>query len=130
MTDFNCIREFLAADKELNALVGDNIFLFERPKEVECDSYITYSFHELHGASAVRQYQLDIRAISKDIRKVLLIKDRVIKLLDCYNRPCNLSTADEGVLSCTLVNGGGLAHNDETDEYYAFSYFVVNATNN
>lgn len=128
--DFNCIREFLAADRELNALVGSNIFLFERPEEVKCDNYITYSFHELNGASTVRQCQLDIRAISKDIRKVLLIKDKVIKLLDCYNRPCNLSTTDERVFSCSLVNGGGLAHNDETNEYYAFVYFIVNATNN
>ena len=130
MTDFNCIREFLAADGELNALVGDNIFLYERPEQIKCDSYITYSFHELHGASAVRQYQLDIRAISKDIREVLLVKDRVIKILDCYDKPCSISTADEKVLNCLLVNGGGLAHNDETNEYYAFSYFIVNSTNN
>ena len=39
--DFNTIREFLIADEALHALVGDNIFLLERPEKYDCKDYIT-----------------------------------------------------------------------------------------
>ncbi|MEA4921390.1 MAG: hypothetical protein VB078_10795 [Clostridiaceae bacterium] len=122
--DFNVIREYLIADTELHSLVGDNVFLFERPEKVKCSDYITYTFKELNGGGTIRQYQLDIRVISKDKIKLLAIKDRVIKLLDVYNRPTSIKNADGAIRICTLINGGGIARNDE-GEYYAFVYFLI-----
>lgn len=122
--DMNVIREHLIADSELYSLVGDNVFLFERPEKVKCTDYVIYTFKELNGGGSIRQYQLDIRVVSKDKLKLLSIKDRIIKLLDVYDRPTNIKNADEAIRTCSLVNGGGIAQNDE-GEYNAFVYFLI-----
>lgn len=123
--DFNVIREYLIADNTLHSLVSDNVFLFEKPPKITCDNYIIYTFKELNGGSSIRQFQLDIRAVSKDKLKLLEIKDRAIELLDVYNRPTDIKNADEGIRTCILTNGGGIAKNDETKEYNAFVYFYI-----
>ncbi len=122
--DKNVIREHIVANPALHALVGDNVFLFERPAQIACDDYIIYTFKELDGGGVIRTYQLDIRCISKNILTVLDMKDKVIALLDVFNRPTNIKNAEEAIRSCLLANGGGLAKNDE-GEYNAFLFFVI-----
>lgn len=122
--DMNVIREFIIADPALQALVGNNVFLFERPAQIKCDDYIIYTFKELDGGSFIRTYQLDIRVISKNILTVLDIKDKLIKRLDVFNRPTAIYNAEEAIRSCLLANGGGIAKNDE-GEYNAFLFFVI-----
>lgn len=122
--DMNVIREYLIADSELYSLIGDNVFLFERPEKVKCTDYVIYTFKELNGGGTIRQYQLDIRVVSKDKLNLLSIKDRIIYLLDVYDRPANIKNADAAIRTCELVNGGGIAKNDE-GEYNAFIYFLI-----
>ena len=126
--NMNDIRAYLAADSELKALVGDNIFLFECPEQLKCSDYVVYNFKQITGASIVKQYQLDIRAVSTKPLTALKIKDRCVKLLDIYDRPVDIPCADEHIKSCQLISGGGMARNDE-GEYNVFAYFVVVTAN-
>lgn len=123
--DFNTIREFLIADTGLTALVGNNIFLFDRPEKCDCEDYITYSPKEMQSIGGdVRAYQLDMRVVSKNKLKLLAVKDRLIDLLDCHNRTTNIKDNDAHIRKIRLINGGGIAKADNGD-YYAFLYFYV-----
>lgn len=121
--DFNVLREYLVADTSLNALVGENIFLVERPEKIVCEDYITYSPKELQSiGGGVRAYQIDLRVISKDKLKLLAIKDRVIALLDNHNCATHIQDSETHIRKIRMINGGGIAKADNGD-YYAFVYF-------
>lgn len=123
--DFNTIREFLIADGALHALVGDNIFLLERPEKYDCKDYITYNPKEMQSiGGGVHAYQLDMQVISKDKIKLLAIKGRLIELLDNHNRATRIKDGDARIRKIRLINGGGIAKADNGD-YYAFLYFYV-----
>ena len=119
--DFNAIREHLIADSKMQELVSENIFLFERPEELECDDYITYSPKEQASPGGItRAYQLDIDVVSRDKLKLLYIKDSLIRLLDNHN----CKTSIPGIRKITLINGGGMVRRDNGD-YHAFLYFYA-----
>ena len=119
--DFEPIRAYLASDPILAEIVGENIFLFERPEQVECDDYIIYNPRELQSiGGGVRAFQLDVRAISTEKLRLLTIKDRIVDLLDNGHR----ATPIDGVRKTRLINGGGIARAD-TGEYNAFLYFYI-----
>ena len=123
--DFNVLREYIVADQEINALVGENVFLFERPEQLTCDDYIVYSPKELRSVGGgVRAYQIDIRVISKDKLKLLTIKDRLISLLDNHNRATHIQDSETRIRKIRLINGGGIAKADNGD-YHAFLYFYA-----
>ena len=123
--DFNTIREYLIADEELNALVGDNIFLLERPEKCDCKDYITYNPKEMQSiGGGVRAFQLDVRVISRDMLKLLTIKDRLVELLDCHNRATRIKDADAVIRKIRLINGDGMTR-AENGDYYGFLYFYV-----
>ena len=123
--DFNTIREYLIADAELYGMVGDNIFLLERPENCVCKDYIVYNPKELRSlGGGVRAYQLDMRAISTDKLKLLAIKARLVDLLDNCDRATRISDADAYIRKIRLINGGGIAK-AENGEYNAFLYFYV-----
>lgn len=123
--DFNIIREYLIADQAIRELVGDNVFLFERPEKLTCTDYITYSPKELQSpGGGVHAYQLDMRVISKDKLKLLAIKQRLVELLDDHNRATRISDKDTYIRKIRMVNGGGIAKTDNGD-YNAFLYFYV-----
>jgi hypothetical protein len=119
--DMNVIREYIVA----NSIVGENVFLFEKPKEIEVTDYIIYNFKELGGGSTIRSYQLDIRAVSDNSLRAIEIKDNVIQLLDIYYKHCKIQNEDTTIRSIKLVNGGGLIKNPDTGEYNSIIYFQV-----
>lgn len=124
--DFDLIREYLVDDLKIQSLVGDNIFLVDRPEKCKCNDYITYNPKELGNVGyKVKKYQLDFRIISKDKLKLLAIKQRLIELLDHQDQATRISKED-GVYIYTmkLMNGGGIAK-AENGDYYAFLYFFA-----
>lgn len=124
--DMNVIREYLVADETLNALIGENIFLFEKPEKVKANTYIIYNFKEINGATGgIRDYQLDIRIVSKDKLSLFSIKDRLIELLDNYNKPTKIKDSSAVVRHTRLINGGGIIKNEESGEYNLLVYFLV-----
>ena len=115
----------MIADEELCALVGENVFLLERPAKCDCKDYITYNPKEMQSiGGGVRAYQLDVRVISRDMLKLLKIKERLVDLLDCHNRATRIRDADAVIRKIRLINGGGIAKADNGD-YYAFLYFYA-----
>ena len=119
--DFNVIREYLVSQN----IVGENIFLFEKPLQVKADDYIIYNFKELDGGSTIRIYQLDVRVVSKDKLKAIEIKDKVINALDIYYKTCKIKNEDTTIRNIRLTNGGGMIRNDETGEYNVLTYFIA-----
>lgn len=122
--DMNVIREYIVASN----IVGENVFLFEKPNVKELNSvtdYIVYNFKEIDGGSTIRRYQLDIRVVSPDSLKVIEMKDEVIQLLDVYYRSCKIMNVETIIRSIKLVNGGGLIKNTETNEFNSIIYFEV-----
>ncbi|WP_316322642.1 hypothetical protein [Clostridium sp.] len=121
----NVIREHLVLDTEINSLVGENIFLFEKPPKSKAETYIIYNFKELNGGSSIRDYQLDIRIVSKDKLKLFPIKDRLIEILDNFNKPTKIKDSETIIRHTHLVNGGGIIKNEESGEYHLLVYFLV-----
>lgn len=119
--DMNVIREYLVSQ----SIVGENIFLYEKPEKAKCTDYIIYNFKELDGGATVRHYQLDIRCVSKDKLKAIEIKDKVVNTLDIYYKNCKIQDIETTIRSIKLVNGGGLIKNSETGEYNSLVYFSV-----
>lgn len=123
--DFNVIREYLASDLKIKSLVGDNIFLVDRPEKCKCDDYITYNPKELGNVGyKIKKYQLDFRVVSKDKLKLLAIKQRLTELLDHQDRATRISDTDTYIYTIKLINGGGIAKEDNGD-YHAFLYFYA-----
>ena len=123
--DMNAIREYLISNTELYSLVGENIFLFEKPEKVTATDYVIYNFKELNGGSYVRDYQLDIRIVGKDKLKLLTIKDTIITLLDNFNKQTKIKDDTTTIRHTRLVNGGGVIKNPESGEYNVLVYFLV-----
>ena len=115
--DFESLREYI----EQADIVGSNIFLLEKPKQVKAKTYIVYNFRELNGGTAVRQYQVNFRVVSDNVLTCNTTKNALIQLLDLYDRPCNIY----GIRSIKMLNGGGLTYSDETKEFNCFLYFAV-----
>lgn len=123
--DMNVIREHLVSDTEINKLVGENIFLFEKPPKAKADTYIIYNFKELNGGQSIRDYQLDVRIISEDKLKLFPIKDRLIEILDNFNKPTKIKDSEIIIRHTRLINGGGIIKNEESGEYHLLVYFLV-----
>lgn len=124
--DFNCIREQLINNTAIYERVTNHVFLFDKPADIESPLYILYSSKELNGGENVRRYQLDVRIVGKDKLDVLDLKDLVIEALDNFNRPTKIKDNTVTIRHTKLVNGGGMAFNEESGEYYSFLYFQIN----
>jgi len=123
--DMNVIREYIIADSEINQMVGDNVFLFEKPEKKTCTDYIIYTFKEINGGNAIRNYQLDLRCISKDKLKLFEVKDRLIEILDNFNKPTNIKNEELTIRNSKLINGGGIIKDEENGDYHLIVYFLV-----
>lgn len=121
--DFNVLRKYIANDFVIHSLVGDNVFLVDKPEKCDCDKYITYSPKELGSVGGgVHTYQIDIRIVSKSKLSLLTLKDQLIMLLDDHNSATHISDGDVTIRKIKLINGGGITRADNGD-YYAFLYF-------
>ena len=123
--DMNAIREYLISNSDLYSLIGNDIFLFEKPEKVTATDYVVYNFKELSGGSSIRDYQLDIRIVGKNKLKLLTIKDIIITLLDNFNKPTKIKDDTTTIRHTRLVNGGGIIKNEESGEYNVLVYFLV-----
>lgn len=106
----------LTADKHKKF---DAIFLYNKPKEIEADNFITYSFNELNGGKTVRQFLITIKVCGNDLLSVINLKDSLIELLNFYDRPCEITRYSKLVFS----NEGGIFYDTNTDKYIDNLYF-------
>lgn len=123
--DMNLIREYLISNTAIQDFVGNNIFLFEKPSQIDAETYILYSFKEINGGSGIRDYQLDLRIVGKDKLTLFDIKDNLIELLDNFNKPTKIKDTTVAIRHSRLINGGGLVKNEESGEYYLIVYFLI-----
>lgn len=123
--DMNAIREYICSNDEIKNLIGENVFLFEKPEQITATHYILYNFKEMNGGSRVRDYQLDIRIVGKEKLKLLHIKDVLINILDNFNRDTNIKDNTTIIRHTRLINGGGIGFDDDRKEYNVFLYFLV-----
>ena len=123
--DMNAIREYLVSNAELFSLVGNNVFLFEKPEKLTAKDYVIYNFKELNGGSSIKDYQLDMRIVGKDKLRLLTIKDIIINLLDNFNKPTKIKDDTVTIRHTRLVNGGGIIKNQDNGEYNVLVYFLV-----
>ena len=123
--NMNVMREYLVSDTTVNTLVGENIFLFEKPDQIKADNYIIYNFKEINGGQSIRDYQLDFRIVSKDKLKLFPIKDQLIQILDNFNKPTKIKDSNTVIRHTRLINGGGIIKNEESREYNLLVYFLV-----
>jgi len=104
--DMNAIREYICSNEEIKSLIGDNVFLFEKPEQITAKNYILYNFKEISGGQSIRDYQLDIRIVGKDKLKLLQIKDVLITMLDNFNRNTNIKD-DTTIIRHAMAIGSG-----------------------
>ena len=123
--DMNAIREHLVSNAEIYSLVGNNVFLFEKPEKLTAKDYVIYNFKELNGGSSIKDYQLDIRVVGKDKLRLLTIKDIIITLLDNFNKPTKIKDDTATIRHTRFVNGGGIIKNQDSGEYNVLVYFLV-----
>jgi hypothetical protein len=123
--DMNAIREYICSNGEIKSLIGNNVFLFEKPEKVKATTYILYNFKELSGGSRVRDYQLDIRIVGKDLQKLIKLKDILITILDNFKQPTKIKDYETIIRHTQLVNGGGIIKNEDSTEYNILLYFLV-----
>ena len=115
------IRNYLLSDSALFALIGNNMFLVEKPAQIKRSEYIVYFFKELSGGY-IKSYSIEFNIFGKDLNKLLKIKDRIIDLLDA---PRNERVNNIGVRSSALLNGGGISKDNTTGNYAVVTYFKI-----
>jgi len=123
--DMNAIREYIISDSEINTILGEHVFLLEKPKQIEAETYITYNFKEINGGESIRNYQLDLRIVGKDKLLLLTIKDRLIEILDNFNKPTKIKDSSVTIRHTRLINGGGIIKSEDSGEYNVLVYFLV-----
>lgn len=106
----------LATDKRKKF---DAIFLCNKPKEIEADNFIVYSFNELNGGKTIRQFLITLKVCGNDITSVINLKDSLIQLLNFYDRPCEITRYSKLVFS----NEGGIFYDTNTEKYIDNLYF-------
>lgn len=121
------IRNYLLKDSELMVLLNNkpSIYFVTKPPEATETEYIIYSYKLVSGGY-VKQYQLTIQYIGKDLNKLLQMQNSVDNLLDKYKSDNKDFIKDENdvIRSIELLNGGGQIY-DETSKNYTFvSYFL------
>lgn len=115
------IRTHLINDTEfINLLGGQYLWLLEKPIKVITNTYICYNFKEL-SKDILTNYQVEFGIISKDLDKALLIKEKLIELLD--NERNNIRI--QGIKQTLLLNGGGILKHQDTGNYEIIVYFYV-----
>ncbi|NLB11499.1 hypothetical protein GX831_03545 [bacterium] len=115
------VRNYLLKDNTLKQLLkGDNIFLVEKPEQINLDNYLIYKYKELTGG-LIKDYQLEFNLVGKDLTKLLEIKERLIQLLDKPREQNYIKM----VRQSKLLNGGGMLKNPNTDNYEIILFFLI-----
>ncbi len=123
--DMNLIREYIVLDDEIFNILGSSVFLFEKPELSQAEKYIIYNFKEISGGNSIRDYQLDLKVVCKDKLSLFPIKDRLIEILDNFNKPTKIKDSNITIRSTRLINGGGIVKNIDSGEYNLLIYFLI-----
>lgn len=121
--DISLIRKYLIEDTEINNLIGSNIFLLEKPNEINVDDFICLLYKPLNGG-VLKSYQVEVRLFSKDIMKLMKLEKAVIKRLD-WTRQQNISNGNSTIYNCELLNGGGTIKDSETGVIETLLFFMI-----
>ena len=119
------IRSYLLQDLQLKSLLDnhDSIYLVEKPKEKEDETYIVYFFKPITGGY-IKDYQFEFRLISKDLNKLIALQSRLINLLDDHRGEKIIKDSETVIRSTKLLNGGGQVKNEDTGNYEMVVYFL------
>lgn len=119
------IRNYLLNDLQLKTLLEnqDAIYLVEKPKEINSDTYIVYFFKPLTGGF-IKDYQIEFRLISKDLSKLIAIQSRLINLLDDTRGKMIIKDNETVIRSTKLLNGGGTVKNENTGNHETVVFFL------
>ncbi|EHQ90169.1 hypothetical protein [Desulfosporosinus youngiae] len=119
------IRNYLLNDLQLKTLLDNQnaIYLVEKPKEMENNTYIIYFYKTLTGGF-IKDYQVEFRLISKDLSKLIAIQSRLINLLDDPRGKKIIKDTETVIRSTKLLNGGGMVKNESTGNYEVVVYFL------
>ena len=125
MINFNEVRKFLIAhsadfgDITFTATDGSNnfnaVYLIEKPQnhKITSGNALIIKFNELNGGQAVRQHKIEVWILSKSLSDMVTIKDKIVNLLDFYNRPCEIPQFNKFRFS----NEGGIYFDDKIEMY-------------
>lgn len=129
---YELIRQYFIKDQIIASLLTVQlqdqqiicVFAEEKPEKIKTDNYVIIRIKELSGGYvAVDQVEFDI--IGKDISKLLSLKDRIIELLDDPRNSKTIKDENTTILTSELVNGGGVAKNNETNNFNVIVYFKI-----
>lgn len=103
-----------------NVLESEAIFLYDKPVEFTAPVYLLYKYKPLDGGKTYRSYQIDMRVVSKDKLLLLEWEDKIVKALDFYYKKCDI----EGFRDLRLLNGGGMAIDEEHEDINEYSSYL------
>lgn len=115
------IRKYLIQDTTLMTLLNNkpSIYFIKKSEEAKESEYVIYTYKIVNGGT-VKDYQLTIQCIGKDLNKLLEIQDRVEFLLDNYRHNKFIGN----IKRIELLNGGGQIYDNNADQYTLISYFL------
>ncbi len=119
------IREHILRDPEVvSVLGGQNIWLVEKPEEVQAEHYIIFKYKPLNGG-LVKDYLFEFNIVGKQISKLLILQDKLIQLLDDVRGDKIIKDNKSYVRHTKLLNGGGMVKNPDTGNYEVIVFFNV-----
>lgn len=121
------VRNHLVNDENLKLIVGNNVFLQEKPLEVEADTYICLLFKPLDGG-VIKTYQLEIRCFGKNILKLIELENDLINALD-WQRQKNIISENCIIYNSELLNGGGTIADEKTGVIERLLFFMLKIKN-
>jgi hypothetical protein len=119
------IRKYLLNDTELKSLLNNQnaIYLVEKSSEEDYSPYIVTFYKPLNGG-IIKDYQVEFRVIGDDLSQLILIQDRLIKLLDDPQNRIIIKDENTTIRHSKLLNGGGFAKNPDTGNFEMIVYFL------
>lgn len=118
------IRQYLIKDLELkNKLKGEHIYLVEKPEKIKCSSYVVYNYKPI-SSGVIKDYQITVNIIGKELADLLAIQNRLILLLDEIRDPIIIEDCETMIRTSKLLNGGGIIKNPDTGNFEIVIYFL------
>lgn len=124
METFKDLKDYLTANLPTmtgltfsvnNSNTTKAIYLIEKPESHKLTSgnAVIIKFNELNGGHTVRHYSIEIKAMAQEMINVVIIKNAIVKMLDCYNRPCDIGN----YVKLTFSNEGGIYFDTNNQMY-------------
>jgi len=129
--DFEKVREYIAKANIVPKAVlktdkrkkYDAIFFVDKSDELQADDFIIYTFNELDGGKDLRHFTLTLKICCVDPLNIVSLKENLIKLLNFYDRPCDI----ENIAKLVFSNEGGIYFDENTKCYVNKLFFDCKA---